>query len=365
MKSRILVDILARGLTAWPEGLECLSQQKGSGYIINGKGFDGRAFDSLPIADETRIAGAIVTRAEWQAAVDALKAEHSEIPALGEYWPGQGGHNGGTVAATDEVPAHYLIIAAKDVGSHEWGERVSESQATSKRDGFANTITLMEGDHPAAKAATGYTADGHDNFYLPAAAELYHCWLSAPDLFAKYTWYWSSTQRSAYDAFSMYFDDGYQDISGKLNELRVRPVRRLFIDSLSNSDGDDSADINAGKVVEWDGAGLPPVGSDALLAKECKFTDGTRLDSFPAGTVVYVGGHANFGGCDLAVIIIKGRHFCGTVIPELLKPIRTPEQIAAEERMAAAYAMCAIAPSLSNVEAADLYNAGYRKQVEQ
>ncbi|MGP5464962.1 DUF1566 domain-containing protein [Pseudomonas helleri] len=151
------------------------------------------------------------------------------IPEFGAVWPGQGGHNGGLVAAHGNVAAHYLIIAAKDVGSHEWGERGSESQATSKRDGFANTVTLMEGDHPAAKAATGYTADGHDNFYLPAAAELYHCWLNAPDLFDKDTWYWSSTQRSANLAFFMYFDVGSQLNDAKTNERRVRPVRRLFI----------------------------------------------------------------------------------------------------------------------------------------
>lgn len=69
-----LVDILARELKVWPEGLECLSQFKSTGYIINGKGFDGRTFDALRIADETLVAGAIVTRAEWQAAVDALNA---------------------------------------------------------------------------------------------------------------------------------------------------------------------------------------------------------------------------------------------------------------------------------------------------
>ena len=151
------------------------------------------------------------------------------IPELGAVWPGQGGHNGGLVPAHGNVAAHYMIIAAKDVGSHEWGGRGSESQATSKRDGFANTVTLMEGDHPAAKAATGYTADGHDNFYLPAAAELYQCWLNAPDLFAKDTWYWSSTQRSAYHAFLMHFVAGSQGYYGKGYELRVRPVRRLFI----------------------------------------------------------------------------------------------------------------------------------------
>jgi hypothetical protein len=44
------------------------------------------------------------------------------------------------------------------------------------------------------------------------------------------TWYWSSSQRSAYDAFSMGFDDGGQGDNDKDNELRVRPVRSEIID---------------------------------------------------------------------------------------------------------------------------------------
>ena len=43
------------------------------------------------------------------------------------------------------------------------------------------------------------------------------------------TWYWSSSQRSAYTAFCMYFDDGYQDGSDKGYELRVRPVRSQLL----------------------------------------------------------------------------------------------------------------------------------------
>lgn len=97
-----LIDILARELKEWPAGVESLSQLKGTGYIINGKGFDGRAFDSMQLADETRIAGAIVTRAQWQAAVDALKADECEhsygnekgCPECGEEferrWNGEG-----------------------------------------------------------------------------------------------------------------------------------------------------------------------------------------------------------------------------------------------------------------------------------
>ncbi|MEF2174799.1 DUF1566 domain-containing protein, partial [Pseudomonas aeruginosa] len=42
-------------------------------------------------------------------------------------------------------------------------------------------------------------------------------------------WYWSSTQRSAGLAFVMDFTDGDQTTSAKYFELRVRPVRRMFI----------------------------------------------------------------------------------------------------------------------------------------
>lgn len=43
------------------------------------------------------------------------------------------------------------------------------------------------------------------------------------------TWYWSSSQRSAYSAFSMYFAGGYQTDGAKDTELRVRPVRSQII----------------------------------------------------------------------------------------------------------------------------------------
>ncbi|TES76050.1 DUF1566 domain-containing protein [Pseudomonas syringae group genomosp. 3] len=46
------------------------------------------------------------------------------------------------------------------------------------------------------------------------------------------TWYWSSSQRSADYAFDQHFVDGTQDGSGKYHELRVRPVRRVLIDSV-------------------------------------------------------------------------------------------------------------------------------------
>ena len=177
------------------------------------------------------IAGLLTQALPPAANVQPITA-HS-IPALGEYWPGQGGFNGGLVAARGDVPAHYLIIAKDDVGAHEWGGRGVEVKGLSKTDGYTNAQVLIgnddEREHPAANACAEHQADGHHDFYLPACAELYHCWLNMPDLFAKDTWYWSSSQRSADFAFTMNFDDGLQGYYGKTSELRVRPVRRFFI----------------------------------------------------------------------------------------------------------------------------------------
>ncbi|MNP01588.1 hypothetical protein D3C76_934100 [compost metagenome] len=77
-----------------------------------------------------------------------------------------------------------------------------------------------------------------------------------------------------------------------------------------------------------------------------------------------VGGHANFGGHDVAVVCVEGRHFCGTTIPEMLRPIRTPEQIAAEEREAGIMEIERVAMSSGTYKtmAEAIYDAGYRKK---
>ncbi|NMY04594.1 DUF1566 domain-containing protein [Pseudomonas sp. WS 5059] len=151
-------------------------------------------------------------------------------PAFGEYWPGEGGINGGYVPAHGQVPEHYLIFATKDAGRHAWGRHGETSKATDKRDGLANTaILLAEGDHPAAKAAAEYTADGHADFYLGAAAEMYQGWLNCPDKFDQDAYYYTSTQFSADYAYSVGFSGGGQDFGYKYGARSVRPVRRRFI----------------------------------------------------------------------------------------------------------------------------------------
>jgi len=118
--------------------------------------------------------------------------------------------------------------------------------------------------------------------------------------------------------------------------------------------------LKAPKVVEWNGEGLPPVGIVCELKSASKFTEGARLEEFPAGTRMLVGGCANFGGHDVAVVCVEGRHFCGTIIPDMLRPIRTPDQIAAEERTKAIDDLVRVT-CINRGEAARIYDAGYRK----
>ena len=193
----------------------------------------GDASIKMPAASLAKLAMASVFAQILPPAANVQSVAPSTIPEIGQLWPGQGGINGGLVQARGDVPAHYLIIAAKDVGSLEWGGRGVEVKGLSKTDGLTNTQVLIGNDderqYPAANACAEYQADGHHDFYLPAAAELYHCWVSCPEVFAQDCYYWSSSQRSAYYAFIMYFVGGLQDNVDKLNELRVRPVRRFFI----------------------------------------------------------------------------------------------------------------------------------------
>ncbi|WP_047305165.1 DUF1566 domain-containing protein [Pseudomonas fluorescens] len=148
-------------------------------------------------------------------------------PAIGEIWPGQGGIYAGFMAARNGADGYHLILG-EELGRFEWGQYGDASPATSLVDGRANTLALIEsgGEYPAAIAANNHEADGHADFYLPAAAELYEIWLNLNGKLSG--WVWSSSQRSAYLAFCLGFDDGIQVSFDKFLELRVRPVRRFL-----------------------------------------------------------------------------------------------------------------------------------------
>lgn len=158
----------------------------------------------------------------------------NDIPAIGEYWPGQGGVNAGLMRGENGRPDYWLIVPTDDSVKGKklafGGYEVNEPESASRRDGLANTLRLVEGsdtDHPAAQWCDGLTIEGHNDLYLPAIDELALCRANVPELFEK-EWHWSSSQRSANGALFQTFGDGNQGSNGKGYELRVRPVRRFI-----------------------------------------------------------------------------------------------------------------------------------------
>lgn len=161
---------------------------------------------------------------------DAVQPQTDGIPPIGSEWPGQGGIYAGLMRGRDGHPDYHLIIApAESDGELQWGGYGSKSTATSKWDGLANTQALLEeGDHPAAEFAASVIIGDHNDFYLPAQAELMLAWANVPEAFSE-GYHWSSSQYSADGAFFVGFDDGWTHSSGvKLFDFRVRAVRRIL-----------------------------------------------------------------------------------------------------------------------------------------
>lgn len=157
----------------------------------------------------------------------------SGIPAIGEYWPGEGGVNGGLFPGGDK-PYYLIVPTGSDAeATHEWGSYGQELDgAKSPWDGQANTAYLAnsnrEHDHPAAQFCANFERDGHKDFYLMARREASLLEITVPDVFTQ-SYHWTSSQRSAYFAYGMVFEDGWLDHDGKGYERLARPVRRKFI----------------------------------------------------------------------------------------------------------------------------------------
>lgn len=134
--------------------------------------------------------------------------------------------------------------------------------------------------------------------------------------------------------------------------------------------GADSVDSDTGPFVArptdplWNGKGLPPVGA------ECEYLENGNGYWKPV-RVVALDEQLRHG--DTFIVVHGDNGYSGDSRIELFRPIRTTEQIAAEERAAAVSAMLAdagVTDSAWNedpetvVWAEALYDAGYRKQVK-
>lgn len=156
----------------------------------------------------------------------------SGIPAIGEYWAGEGGINGGLFPGGGK-PYYLIVPTGSDAeATHEWGGYGDElNGANSPWDGQANTADLVGVDtsHPAAQFCADFEREGHRDFYLMARREASFLEITVPEVFTQ-AYHWTSSQRSAYGAYYLDFEDGwllYYDV--KDLERLARPVRRKFI----------------------------------------------------------------------------------------------------------------------------------------
>ncbi|MBK1563776.1 DUF1566 domain-containing protein [Pseudomonas aeruginosa] len=123
----------------------------------------------------------------------------------------------------------YIDLGKSAEFTGEWGEYGQDvGGAVSYRDGASNTIAMAEAGSPIAKQAL----EIGEGVFIPSVLELALLFSAkqAGELsgFAD-RWYWSSSQYSAYGAFSSDFDDGDTDYGVKDGGLRVRPVRKILI----------------------------------------------------------------------------------------------------------------------------------------
>lgn len=147
------------------------------------------------------------------------------IPAVGEYWPGQGGKLIGL-----HPKGGYLVAAEPLEGNFQFGRYNQDLTGFSPTDGETNTRALVNlGDTPAALAASKYTADGHHDFYLPSQTEgamILGALGLSDDAF------WTSTPYGSYTAWAVFFEDGSVTNWSRPGEFRVRPVRRVIPSSI-------------------------------------------------------------------------------------------------------------------------------------
>lgn len=122
--------------------------------------------------------------------------------------------------------------------------------------------------------------------------------------------------------------------------------------------------LNAPKVVEWDGVGLPPVGLDVEIKRgNCTWIDGDEWQIGKTATVM--ASFLNSRDIEMASVQFPGGH-CECILARCLSPIRTAEQVAADEREKAIKEMMqhGVDAGDSTIEysCAALYDAGYRKE---
>lgn len=121
-------------------------------------------------------------------------------PAIGEYWPGQGGVYAGQVREGDGTCYHVILADAKPSSRLAWTAALK----------WAKTVGV----------------DGHTDFEIPTRRASALLYANLSDRFEK-TWHWTSTSYSESYAWVSYFSSGDQGSAHKDTSCAARAVRRF------------------------------------------------------------------------------------------------------------------------------------------
>lgn len=143
-------------------------------------------------------------------------------------WKENGEEKGLIASLTDISPsAQYSSVPGKIIGQ----------QAQSPNNGQTNTSAIIDqGDvSGAAYLCRNYKGGDYNDWYLPSAWELQQCYNAAlvvntvlgPVNGFQFNTYWSSTEINYYNSASFHFNLGFMNANTKLNDFRVRAVRRF------------------------------------------------------------------------------------------------------------------------------------------
>lgn len=154
----------------------------------------------------------------------------------------------------------------------------------------------------------------------------------------------------------------------------------LFINGYTHNTLNHIGDFLSSSIVErpkkqdaWDGEGLPPAGLDVEIKRgNCTWIDGDEWQIGKTATVM--ASFLNSRDIEMASVQFPGGH-CECILARCLSPIRTSEQVAAEEwdkaRTEALNAMTANGKTANEPEAlwkfrlkvvGEMLDMGYRKQ---
>ncbi|HFH3850473.1 TPA: hypothetical protein ACGJ2U_004888 [Pseudomonas aeruginosa] len=144
------------------------------------------------------------------------------------------------------------------------------------------------------------------------------------------------------------FHEGWMKKEGDYWFCWVEGINKWFHGPSCNVSAEREATFEARPQDAWDGQGLPPVGAKCLTDRNDFLREVTILCHGKTRTFVF-----DHVSQEEICLVLKDRVFL---------PIRTPEQIAAEERKKAIEEMCFAEETLTVKQAKALFEAGYRRQ---